>query len=506
MNDSTKKSVTDVNLLTYGRTKIEIPLSQDELTKENISLYLQEILTTHQKNVRECEYLYNFYKGKQPILNKNKVIREEINKIIVENHAYEIVEFKKGYEFGKPITYAHKDSADNDDIGILNKYMLERNKDAQDLQIGEYMYIMGTAYRWVLPRKDYENIEKEAPFRLITSSPMETFVVYSTRLEKEKLFGGNIVSVFDAKNPKQNKKIISIYTATKYYEFETTDGIDFNFIKENTNGIGKIPVIEYPLNESRLSPIEVVMTMLNALNDITSNELDDVVQFVNSLLIFVNQEVTQELLNEILELGAMQIKTEDATRPADVKELTKKLEHNDINTLFERIYGKMLGIIGVPKTSDSPRSSGDTGQARLLGEGWTLADQRASSDEKMFDTAEHKMLKVVLSICKKIKNCPIQDIYTSDIEIKHNRNKDDNLLVKTQSLTNLNSAGLPKEIIAQAVNLFSDPHEVAEKWQKEADKNREEMFKINSKAVSSDTQENISKENKNSSNEQNIKN
>ena len=62
----------------------------------------------HQQNSWDIDYLYNYYLGDQPILNRQKDIRPEINNKIVENHAMEIVDFKKGYVFGEPIQYVRR--------------------------------------------------------------------------------------------------------------------------------------------------------------------------------------------------------------------------------------------------------------------------------------------------------------------------------------------------------------------------------------------------------------
>ena len=49
----------------------------------------------------------------------------------------------------------------------------------------------------------------------------------------------------------------------------------------------------------------------------------------------------------------------------------------------------------------------------------------------------------------------------SEIEIKYNINRSDNLLVKTQSLQNLRDVNMPLETSLQMVGIVSDPHSVA---------------------------------------------
>ena len=79
-------------------------------------------------------------------------------------------------------------------------------------------------------------------------------------------------------------------------------------------------------------------------------------------------------------------------------------------------------------------------------------------------------LEIMLSICRKMPNCPVNELYPCDIEINFNRTNRNNLLVKTQSLQNLISMNVPKEIALNIVELTSNTHEVALLWEKEEEK------------------------------------
>jgi SPP1 family phage portal protein len=239
----------------------------------------------------------------------------------------------------------------------------------------------------------------------------------------------------------------------------TQKDIKLEFERVEINPLGQIPLFEYKLNKSKLGLVELVKGMLDALNTITSADLDDIEQFVQSLLVFVNQEVDKETLTALLEIGALQIASKDPRNPADVKLLTNKMQHSETKVLYDRIYGNMLTIVGVPKMSDKA-SSGDTGQARLIGEGWTMADERAKQDELAFKQSERQVLKLALSICKAKSQSGIKNLSAKDIEIKFTRNRSDNMLVKTQALTNLKTAKVAPEVAFTVVGLFSDPTEV----------------------------------------------
>ncbi len=152
-------------------------------------------------------------------------------------------------------------------------------------------------------------------------------------------------------------------------------------------------------------------------------------------------------------------------KPADVKLLTQQLLHSETKIVTDDIYNKILTILGIPRLNDKP-SGGDTGQARLLGEGWTMAYQRAKQDDLNFKKSERQFLKLVLKICKadtrNVEN-KIKELKISDIDIKIPRDKSDNLLVKAQALLSLLEAGVHPEIAFTVVGLFGDPHDVYQK-------------------------------------------
>lgn len=75
----------------------------------------------HEQNQSEIQYLFEYVNGKQPILNREKEIRPEINERIVDNMASEILEFKLGYEFGSPITYVQRARKDMNSDGLIKR-------------------------------------------------------------------------------------------------------------------------------------------------------------------------------------------------------------------------------------------------------------------------------------------------------------------------------------------------------------------------------------------------
>ena len=111
--------------------------SADAITAENVVKVVEQAYNTHLLNRGEIEYLWNYYKGKQPSLYRVRELRDELTSHIVENRANEIVTFKTGYLVGKPIKYIASTQGDNVSASVarLNDAMRmigKKTKDKED--------------------------------------------------------------------------------------------------------------------------------------------------------------------------------------------------------------------------------------------------------------------------------------------------------------------------------------------------------------------------------------
>ena len=99
-----------VNGLT-GRRKIYT--AKKKVTPENVVEVLGKALAVHRINSAEMSYLYDYYRGKQDIRLKDKIVRPEINNKVMINRANEIVVFKSAYLLDGPIRYVSNGGEDD---------------------------------------------------------------------------------------------------------------------------------------------------------------------------------------------------------------------------------------------------------------------------------------------------------------------------------------------------------------------------------------------------------
>lgn len=437
----------------FGRKIIYADYKEEEMNEDTISKILNDVFSVHLQNASDIEYLENYYKGYQPIIGKTKDVRPNINNTVVENNAYFVVEFKKGYVYGEPIQYVQRGEIANSEVGILNGYMLAEDKHPKDTELAESLYISGIAHRLVLP-----DIDEDSPFSIENLDSKNTFIVYSSYLPHKKLFACTYT-----KGVKDSTIRGSIYTNNAYYELNkesVSSAFNVRFVQNHI--LGQIPIFEYYLNKSRLGIIEVVIDILNQLNRITSDEIDGLEQYVQSLLVFVNQSIDKETISGLLDLGAVEISSADPSRPADLKLLSTNIDHKNTKVLHDRLFNAALNIIGIPRNSEKA-SGGDTGQARQLGEGWAMADERAKQDEMAFKRCAKSEIKLILRICRLAPYSGIKTLTLKDIEQKFTRNKSDNFLVKSQGLMNQIQSGIAPDVAMTTSGLYSDTNEAFNK-------------------------------------------
>lgn len=197
--------------------------------------------------------------------------------------------------------------------------------------------------------------------------------------------------------------------------------------------------------------------MLDGINKIQSNRIDGIEQFVQAFIKFVNCEIDEKTFLKMCKIGALKVKTVNASMPADVGMVSSQLDQQQTQVSKDDLYKNMLIIEGMP--SREQNTGGDTGQAVYLRNGWDFAEQRAKIDEPITKRSEKEFLKVALNILK-TKQQISDKLKVSDIDVKINRNNTDNMMVKAQSLIYLLEKGIHPKIAIRTIGLWSDPEKI----------------------------------------------
>lgn len=439
----------------FGRHKIYT--NEAVVDESNVVEVLDKAMQTHVVNQAEIQYLWDYYRGNQPILQKTKEVRENINEKIVVNRANEIISFYQGYVYGEPIQYTRRGDNENLTSGIddLNGYMYMANKHNEDSRLGLWILVAGVGVRMVLPGED-----EDTPIAVYTLDPRYSFVVYQNGLGEPPVMGVKFI----VKNGCVS--VYSVYTKDRYFEI-----VDGKITKSEPHYLGDIPILEYQNNIGRLGAFEVVLPLLDAINAVESNRLDDIDAYVNSFLALIGGTIDEDTIKKLEEYKMLCLPD-----GVDAKYLSSAMQQSDIQVLADNLYEYVLTITGMPNRNGG-LSTSDTGAASALRDGWESANSRAAGMEQEFKRTEVNFIRIVLRILRDTVGMTLRP---KDIIIKFSRRNYENIQTKSQVLTTmLANPKIHPRLAFVYCGMFVDPEaaylESKEWWEEQERKEQAEM-------------------------------
>ena len=431
-----KRYLQDIVKGCYGRKIAYTNVSQ--ITPDNIVAVVGSCIGCFNYNKTVIEYLWNYYKGDQPVHYREKTANEDINNRVSENHAYELVQFKVGQTYGEPIQFISRrdDDAINKAVDELNDYMADANKQEKDIKAGEWQSATGTSFKAIQFTGD-----KELPFRIVAPNPINTFVIYNESTEEPML------AVQELKD-ETGEHYKLCYTKSHECKLKNGKVLDWKL-----HGFGDIPIVEYPNNHERLSDIELVIDLLDAINNMQSNRMDSIQQFVEYWVKFVNCEIDKETFEEMKLSHALTVKSNNKDNKADVEIMTQELNQSESQVAKKDLWDNALAILAIPNKEGN--TGGDTQGAVELRNGWDFSKTRTKLKDPVVKSAEKRIAKVVLNVIR-VKGKEELKIGIRDFDVQINHSPTDNLVVKCQSLQYLLQCGIHPLVAIKTVGLWGD--------------------------------------------------
>nr|DAK81728.1 MAG TPA: Portal [Bacteriophage sp.] len=431
-----KRYLQDIVKGCYGRKIAYTNVSQ--ITPNNIVAVVGSCIGCFNYNKTVIEYLWNYYKGDQPVHYREKTANEDINNRVSENHAYELVQFKVGQTYGEPIQFISKRDNDaiNKAVDELNDYMADANKQEKDIKAGEWQSATGTSFKAIQFTDD-----KELPFRIVAPNPINTFVIYNESTEEPML------AVQELKD-ETGEHYKLCYTKSHECKLKNGKVLDWQL-----HGFGDIPIVEYPNNHERLSDIELVIDLLDAINNMQSNRMDSIQQFVEYWVKFVNCEIDKETFEEMKLSHALTVKSNNKDNKADVEIMTQELNQSESQVAKKDLWDNALAILAIPNKEGN--TGGDTQGAVELRNGWDFSKTRTKLKDPVVKSAEKRIAKVVLNVIR-VKGKEELKIGIRDFDVQINHSPTDNLVVKCQALQYLLQCGIHPLVAIKTVGLWGD--------------------------------------------------
>lgn len=450
-----------VNIGTELIGRKTIYTSYEVIDESNIITVLNEALAIHIENMIAEDYLYWYRRGISPILYRTKQVRPEINNKVREGsgHAEEIVAFKNGYFLTQPANYISRKDDAQERVEKLNEFLYVSGKHDVDNEVVDWFHTVGKGVLMVRSTDD-----DEKPVEVFALDPRSAFVVYSMRPGNEPIMGVYTVVVndeirIDAFTKDRIYRVsgsVSGRLVTPYPNYTAT-AISVDRIEPNT--LNAIPLVEYKYNSTNMGAFEGVLSLLDALDNLASNRLDGVEQFIQSLLVFYNCELDKDSDGNdvtpayIRQSGALFLKSFGENK-ADLKEISSQLDQSQTQVLVDYVYEQIQRICALPLVNKNGHTYDTTGAAVMSSNGWYQADASARNTEDLFKKSNRRFDAL---FCDILRKKGLLDIKPSEFELNFIRNETSAAQSKAQTLQTLLSAGLAPELAFAKSGISNDP-------------------------------------------------
>ena len=451
----------------YGRR--DIYTANEVLTRENVLTEVNYALGFHFRNVFEEQYLYWYRRGFQPIVNRTKNRNEFILNKVAVNHAQEIVDFKNGYFLQEPAFYVSRKSGKKSKVDKLNEYLYRSGKQAADNTLADWFHMVGKAALYVEPTD-----RNDIPLRAYALDPRSAFVVKSFRPGNRPVYGVNVV--IDDKT-----MFIDVYTDELIFRLKgaylgmsvTNDDLGRPMYQTMANEVlavepnllRHIPIIEYRYNSVNMGAFEGVCSILDAINQVQSDRVDGVDQFIQSLAIAVNCEFPEETTAADIRRAGMIALRSIGENKADFKILSEELNQDQTQTLVDNLYEQALRICAMPTASKVGRGTYDsTGQAAIFNNGWEQAAACARNTEDLFRESNRYFDEILVDV---LARKGLLNIDLVDFELNFVRAETANIQAKAQACQTMLSSGFSPELAFKKSGISNDPVSdvrMSEKW------------------------------------------
>jgi hypothetical protein len=199
--------------------------------------------------------------------------------------------------------------------------------------------------------------------------------------------------------------------------------------------------------------------MLDAINEVQSNRVDSVEQFVQAYFKFLDCDVDEEVFAKMKMNGAIVVKSNNGSQRADVSLIQQELNQEGTQVAKDDLWDNALSILAIPNR-ESQNSGGDTSGAVRLRSGYDMARQRADIKDPYVVRGDRRLNKVALKVIEQAKGaneCPITEM-DYDVHIVHSPT--DNLLVKSEALEILLRSGIHPLVAIKVCSLWTDAEKV----------------------------------------------
>ena len=435
--------------------KLPEPMTCDPAKVENgVSMDLvNEYIKVHEDRLPRYIYLESLYNGFHDVFKEpEKEDWKPDNRLAVNFPRY-ITETFRGYGYGIPIKVSHPDPAFEEAIG--------RFEDANDInddrsEMVKLCCIYGHAF-------EHFYQDEESQTKVVAVKPVNLFCVYDDTMVRRALFAVRYGWHTDS-NGRKTKRYGEILTREEIILFEESEK------KEAIpNPYGKIPVVEWILNEERMGLYESVAGLIEAYNHTIGEKANDVDAFAEAYLAVLGAEIDEDGIYKIRDNRIINLYGTDDAKDILVQFLQKPTADGTQENLLNRLENLIYQTSMVANISDDTFGNATSGTA-LAYKLQAMSNMALTFDRKI----EKSLRKGFKIFCTLPTNTPVRDAW-KEIDVTFTRNLPKNRLEEAQTAQAVDGI-VSHETQLTLLSFVPDPKEELEKLDEETNERMDSVL------------------------------
>lgn len=475
----------------YGRTLITADVT--EITPENVIDVLDKAYTIHLGNRRMIKFLIEYEKGNQPIREREKKIRKDINVKVCDNLANEITNWRLSYKWGNTITFAQRadvdlngNNAKEDDKAVtaFNEMLADEGFSSKCVEAFYPMETCGIGYIMVDIKKDYDG---GAVFDIIPLDPMNTFIVRDNTVYHRPLMGV-VYTVLE-----NSDVIYTCLTKDTRYEIRNRSKIEngepidervweFGQRSGEANPMKNVNIVEIQRSYDRMGCFERQISDMDALNILVSDFTNNVAQDTQALWWMNDAEFPVDKNGkQVAPVSGQWVQTSSgADKKPQIQPLVIETQYDGIlaNIKYRRDVIRQKANVPVQASA----GGGSTGTAMSMASGWETAETSAAMETEVSKIGIMEICRLCLVAIQEStdtpKDSPLLNLRASDMKPSILRKKNYDMATKANTYATLVKNGIHPRHAMLFVEAFPDTNLVYTDSEPYLDKYFEKLWTI----------------------------
>lgn len=410
-----------------------------------ITLTLAEgYIRQHEERFPRYIYLENLYKGFHDVYKQpEKPDWKPDNRLAVNFPRY-ITDTFLGFGYGVPIKKSHPD----DTIAqAINDFERENEITDHEYELARKCCIYGHAFEYL-----YQ--DEEAKTKMTICTPMELFVVYDDTVKNRALFAVRY-GYHSTETEQPGQRYGEILTREEIIPFEgSTAG------EPMENPYGRLPCVEWMLNEDRMGLYEGVSGLVEAYNHTLGEKANDVDAFAEAYLAVLGAELDEDGIYKIRDNRVINLYGTDDAKDILVQFLQKPTADGTQENLLNRLETLIYQTSMVANISDESFGSAASGVA-LAYKLQAMSNLALTFDRKI----EKSLRKRYKLFCSLSTNVSDRDAWR-DVDIRTTRNLPKNVAEEAQTAAQLEGI-VSKETQLSVLSIVPDVKKELERMEQE---------------------------------------